>query len=78
MIRRCANYVYLCSTETFCVVYVFAVAHSSHVDDSSHVSVDYFFYMSCIFLHFVYDFCMDNLHPKKFISKVCIFVIYDE
>ena len=56
----------------------FAVAHSSHVDDSSDVSVGYFSRWHVFFPYFVYHFCMDDLHPKKFVSKVCIFVIYDE
>ena len=42
--------------KTFCVVYVFAVAQSTHVDDSSHVSAHYFFYMSCIFSSFLISF----------------------
>ena len=44
--------------KTFCVVYVFVVAQISNVDDSSHVSVDYFFYMSCIFPSFFISFLL--------------------
>ena len=56
---------YLCRTKTFCVVYVFAVAHNSHVNDSSDVSVGYFFYMSCIFSIFFISFLCGRFTPKE-------------
>ena len=56
------------------VLYMFfSVAHNLHVDDSSDVSVGYFFYMSLFVPFFVYHFCVDGLHPKKFISKSMYF-----
>ena len=44
--------------KTFSVLYVFAVAHDSHVDDISDVSVGSFFYMLRIFS----IFCISFLH----------------
>ena len=42
--------------KTSCIVHVFAVAHSSQVDDRSYVSVGDFFEMSCIFSLFFISF----------------------
>ena len=65
MIIRCANYVYLCSTKNFLCCIHFAVAQSSQVDDSSHVSVDYFFYTSCIFPSFFISCLHGWFTPKE-------------
>ena len=55
--------------KNFCVVYVFAVAQSTHVDDSSHVYAHYFFYMSCIFSSFLISFLHRWFTLKEFISN---------